>query len=110
MCCNYTWGAASNRRMYSSSASCTGVPSNKAPCCAQDYLVAQGCTRAAVLDGRVESDRCVCFSQDGVRWLDLSTPPLLIVQAAALLTTLLSGDPAAVHTFVGSEVSGSDVR
>lgn len=70
----------------------------------------QGCTRAAVLDGRVESDRSVCFSQDGVRWLDLATPPPKVAQAAALLTALLSGDPAAVSTVADAEVRGCDVQ
>lgn len=72
--------------------------------------MAQGCTRAAVLDGRVESDRSVCFSQDGVRWLDLAAPPLKVAQAAAALTALLSGDPAALSTVADAEVRGPDIQ
>ncbi len=63
---------------------------------AQDYLVAQGSTRAAVLDGRVQGDRRVCFTQDGVDWLDLPEVPTAAARAAAWLTTQLSGDPAAI--------------
>ena len=72
--------------------------------------MAQGCTRAAVLDGRVASDRSVCFSQDGARWLDLAAPPPKVAQAAALLTALLSGDPAAVSTVTDAEVRGPDIQ
>ncbi|KAK9826441.1 hypothetical protein WJX81_006405 [Elliptochloris bilobata] len=69
----------------------------------KDYLVAQGCMRAAVLDSRVESDRRVCFSQDGVRWLDLAAPPPAVAQAASLLTSQLSGDPATAYTVKDAE-------
>jgi hypothetical protein len=63
---------------------------------AQDYLVAQGGTRAAVLDGRVQGDRRVCFTQDAVDWLDLPEVPAAAARAAARLTAQLTGDPAAV--------------
>ncbi len=59
---------------------------------AQDYLVAQGSTRAAVLDGRVQGDRRVCFTQDGVDWLDLPEVPTAAARAAA------NGPPGAPGT------------
>ena len=69
---------------------------------AQDYLVAQGCTRTAVLDGRLEEDRRVYFTQDGVQWLDLASVAPAAAQAAAQFTAQLSGDPAAVLVANGS--------
>lgn len=73
--------------------------------------MAQGCTRTAVLDGRVEEDRRVYFTQDGVQWLDLAPVAPAEAQAAAQLTAQLSGDPAAVLVATGSsKAAGGLVR
>ena len=73
--------------------------------------MAQGCTRSAVLDGRVEEDRRVYFTQDGVQWLDLAPVAPAAAQAAAKLTAQLSGDPAAVLVATGSSsATGGLVR
>ena len=74
---------------------------HKAPICKtavlQDYLIAQGTGQyhPGLLHRKTLK---YCFSQDGVKWIDLETISDEIASKAATVTGMLSGEPAKAYT------------
>lgn len=63
----------------------------------QDYLIAQGSAKLAPGQPAHSAVR-YCFSQDGVKWIDLEGLSEEIAAKAATITGVLSGEPAKAYT------------
>ena len=63
-------------------------PFTAALCVSQDYLVAQG---------RSGDGTRFCYSQDGIKWVDLEALPEAVAEKAATVNTQLSGEPSKTY-------------
>lgn len=73
-----------------------GAPFNVATC-AQDYLIAQGVGK--LMPGQLPRTALkYSFSQDGIKWVDLETLSEEVAAKAAVITGMLSGEPAKAYT------------
>ena len=65
----------------------------------QDYLIAEGSNGSYLYNNAVVSNNKFCFSQDGIKWVDLESVESVTAAKALSFNTQLSGEPAKTYGF-----------